>query len=333
MIMDGKKIKNTMTTVREAGLSRPEAGLDPRMTANGAPKEEEECHVSQKLAVLQEESLKPIKEDLAEWIARTLGIDITTDNFLEVLDNGVHLCNLAKLIQGKAEECVQNGTYDEPLPRVSLKYRNNATSGSWFARDNTANFLKWCKAYGMADDQMFETEYLVSHTGEKSVLMTILELARIGYKFGLDPPNLIKMEKEIEKEEEEVVVEVKPPKPSGLDAEDPDISQSHFMVRRIAFLCKCHDHVKKLGDGKYLIFGKVVQIRFLKNRHLMVRVGGGWDTLENYLIHHRPVEVFEHKRLVVGEPHDIGNKYLYFKSKYRSHAQVASEHNGHAHAH
>ncbi|XP_078334295.1 growth arrest-specific protein 2-like isoform X3 [Crassostrea virginica] len=320
-----------MTTVREAGLSRPEAGLDPRMTANGAPKEEEECHVSQKLAVLQEESLKPIKEDLAEWIARTLGIDITTDNFLEVLDNGVHLCNLAKLIQGKAEECVQNGTYDEPLPRVSLKYRNNATSGSWFARDNTANFLKWCKAYGMADDQMFETEYLVSHTGEKSVLMTILELARIGYKFGLDPPNLIKMEKEIEKEEEEVVVEVKPPKPSGLDAED--ISQSHFMVRRIAFLCKCHDHVKKLGDGKYLIFGKVVQIRFLKNRHLMVRVGGGWDTLENYLIHHRPVEVFEHKRLVVGEPHDIGNKYLYFKSKYRSHAQVASEHNGHAHAH
>lgn len=76
LIADGKKIRYTMTTMREAGLSRPEAGLDPRLTANGAPKapkEEEECHVSQKLAVLQEESLKPIKEDLAEWIARTLG--------------------------------------------------------------------------------------------------------------------------------------------------------------------------------------------------------------------------------------------------------------------
>ncbi|XP_048769349.1 growth arrest-specific protein 2-like isoform X2 [Ostrea edulis] len=319
MRMDGKKVRNTMTTVREAGLSRPEAGLDPRLTSNGATKEVEECHVSQKLAVLQEESLKPIKEDLAEWIARTLGIEITTDDFMDVLDNGVYLCNLAKLIQSKAEECVRNGDYTEPLPKVSLKYRNNATPGSWFARDNTANFLNWCKAYGMADDQMFETEYLVSHTGEKSVLMTILELARIGYKFGLDPPNLIRMEKEIEKEEE--VVEVKPQKPTGLDAE----------VRRIAFLCKCHDHVKKLGEGKYLIFGKVVQIRFLKNRHLMVRVGGGWDTLENYLIHHRPVQVFEHKRLIVGEPPDIGNKYLYFKSKYKSHAQVASEQNGHAH--
>lgn len=76
LIVDGKKIRNNMTTMREAGLSRPEAGLDPRLTANGAPKapkEVEECHVSQKLAVLQEESLKPIKEDLAEWIARTLG--------------------------------------------------------------------------------------------------------------------------------------------------------------------------------------------------------------------------------------------------------------------
>lgn len=72
-ISDGKKVRNTMTTVREAGLSRPEAGLDPRLTSNGATKEVEECHVSQKLAVLQEESLKPIKEDLAEWIARTLG--------------------------------------------------------------------------------------------------------------------------------------------------------------------------------------------------------------------------------------------------------------------
>ena len=60
-------------------------------------------------------------------------------------------------------------------------------------------------------------KFSVSHTGEKSVLMTILELARIGYKFGLDPPNLIRMEKELEKEEE--VVEVKPEKPTGLDAE------------------------------------------------------------------------------------------------------------------
>lgn len=47
--------------------------------------------------------------------------------------------------------------------------------------------------------------------------MIILELVRIGYKFGLDFFNLIRMEKEIEKEEE--VVEVKSVKFFGFDVE------------------------------------------------------------------------------------------------------------------
>lgn len=42
--------------------------------------------------------------------------------------------------------------------------------------------------------------------------MTLLELARIGYKYGLEPPNIIKIEKEIEKEEE-LPAEEPPPKP------------------------------------------------------------------------------------------------------------------------
>lgn len=47
--------------------------------------------------------------------------------------------------------------------------------------------------------------------------MIILEFVRIGYKFGLDFFNLIRMEKEIEKEEE--VVEVKSVKFFGFDVE------------------------------------------------------------------------------------------------------------------
>lgn len=34
----------------------------------------------------------------------------------------------------------------------------------------------------------------------------LLEVARLGYKFGLEPPNIIKMETEIEEEEEEIPV-------------------------------------------------------------------------------------------------------------------------------
>ncbi|XP_060080037.1 growth arrest-specific protein 2-like isoform X4 [Ylistrum balloti] len=304
-----------MAANRESGGMTPQmmraSGLNP-MEWNGYDEGEvEEDVMEQKLAEIQEQSLGPLKEDLAEWLGKHLGMEVNADNFMDVLDNGVYLCQMAKIIQRKAHECVLDGSYTEPLPNYKLRCKSNAPSGSWFARDNTANFLSWCKAFGMADDQMFETEYLVSHTAEKSVVLCLLELARIGYKFGLEPPSLIKMEKEMERMEEEELPPPRPPppKPNSLDDE----------VKRIAFMCKCHDHVKKLGEGKYLIFGKVVQIRFLKNRHLMVRVGGGWDTLEHYLIHHNPVQVFEHRRPnTANGSHDSTSKYLCFKSKYKS---------------
>ncbi|XP_060080006.1 growth arrest-specific protein 2-like isoform X1 [Ylistrum balloti] len=338
-----------MAANRESGGMTPQmmraSGLNP-MEWNGYDEGEvEEDVMEQKLAEIQEQSLGPLKEDLAEWLGKHLEIDISksgmevnADNFMDVLDNGVYLCQMAKIIQRKAHECVLDGSYTEPLPNYKLRCKSNAPSGSWFARDNTANFLSWCKAFGMADDQMFETEYLVSHTAEKSVVLCLLELARIGYKFGLEPPSLIKMEKEMERMEEEELPPPRPPppKPNSLDDETgteteeeeeieektPPTPQSWSLdeeVKRIAFMCKCHDHVKKLGEGKYLIFGKVVQIRFLKNRHLMVRVGGGWDTLEHYLIHHNPVQVFEHRRPnTANGSHDSTSKYLCFKSKYKS---------------
>ena len=52
----------------------------------------------------------------------------------------------------------------------------------------------------------------VAHKSERQIITTLLELARIGYKYGLEPPSIIKIEKEIEKEEEPPVKEP-PPKP------------------------------------------------------------------------------------------------------------------------
>lgn len=48
LIVDGKKIRNNMTIMREAGLFRLEAGFDLRLIVNGVSKvfkEEEECYV------------------------------------------------------------------------------------------------------------------------------------------------------------------------------------------------------------------------------------------------------------------------------------------------
>ncbi len=65
----------------------------------------------------------------------------------------------------------------------------------------------------------------------------------------------------------------------------------HKHVCSIASKCTCEKKflVDKIGEGKYRIGNtkNIVFIRILRN-HIMVRVGGGWDTLENYLNKHDP---------------------------------------------
>ena len=49
-----------------------------------------------------------------------LGIDITAETFMNVLDNGVYICDLANIIHKKAEGCVQQGTCND----VGINYQN-----------------------------------------------------------------------------------------------------------------------------------------------------------------------------------------------------------------
>nr|KAG5708895.1 hypothetical protein BaRGS_009304 [Batillaria attramentaria] len=296
------------------------------MDANGDTHSQEMDHISLKLFTTQDSVLVPVKEDLSEWITRTIGVEISADNFIDVLDSGVALCTLAKLIETKAQECAREGKLTEPPPTYKLKCNTKAKSGTWFSRDNVTNFLGWCKAYGMTDETMFDSEDLVSHREEKPIVNCVLELARIGWKYGLEPPNLIRMEREIEKQKEEFQpppfvpkpVEIKekpvekpPPKPEKIDL--------HKEVKRIAHKCKCQEYVNRISEGVYDVFGKRVFIRLLHGKHLMVRVGGGWDTFENYLIHHDPIQVYEFRRSESRDNlKDNFEGYLVIKSKYKS---------------
>lgn len=293
--------------------------MSDSMNANDADKAETDV-THQKSLAMQEESIGPLREDLADWIAKTLHIDITASNFMEVLDNGVYICDLANVIHKKAEQCVQEGKCLEEIPKAQLKCRRNAQSGSWFARDNSANFLRWCKSFNMQDDCLFESEDLVSHKSERQVIVTLLELARLGYKYGLEPPGIIKIEKELEKEQQQPE-EQPPPKPKAPTSARSRPLNLDEEVRKMAAKCQCSEHVTRIREGKYMVFGKAVIIRLLKNRHLMVRVGGGWDTLEHYLIKHNPIFTVEHRRrssIDYLEGEDVlEGKYLYIKSKYK----------------
>ncbi|KFM74671.1 Growth arrest-specific protein 2, partial [Stegodyphus mimosarum] len=311
--------------------------------------QEEVDALHMKIAMKQEQHLIPLKEDLADWLNKTLDVeDITAENFMDKLDNGVIICKLARLIQQKAEECKRRGLITESIPSVRFKCWENAKSESFYARDNTENFIRWCRKFGVHEAVLFESDGLVLHTQPRTVVLCLLELGRIASKYDIEPPGLVQLEKEIDEQEEdrssdglsslstgssptlvrsrtESVLSLTSSNRSGslLSPTSPDSGIAYYhnnrprnrlsytppsttappkkqhkpseldkKVMKIANnVCKDQTQITRISEGKYCIGGKNVFVRLLKGRHVMVRVGGGWDTLEHFLSRHEPCQV------------------------------------------
>ncbi|XP_041058735.1 GAS2-like protein 2A [Carcharodon carcharias] len=245
-----------------------------------------------------EEYLYAMKEDLAEWLNALYDLEIHVDIFMETLETGCALCQHANNVNQTALEFQSKwpevaGRVKIPRTEVTFASRN-VSPGSFVARDNVSNFIGWCRRdLGIRDALMFETDDLVLRKNEKNFVLCLLEVARRGSKFGMLAPMLIQLEEEIDEEIRDALQE-----PPDQEAFRPkaqrrlcDFKNLDAMVREILGHCSCPSQfpMTKVSEGKYKVgeTSTLIFIRVLRN-HVMVRVGGGWDTLEHYLNKHDP---------------------------------------------
>ncbi|XP_041972241.1 GAS2-like protein pickled eggs [Aricia agestis] len=254
-----------------------------------------------------EEYLYAMKEDLAEWLTVLYPeLRITADNFLDRLDTGVALCRHANAVRESARRILSDMQEAEEalalakalMARGPVNMLPAAKAGTFFARDNLSNFIDWCRrALGILECLLFETDDLCLRKNEKHVVLCLLEVARKGSVLGMPAPLLVQMEKQIERE---LAGEELQPHDNalGLVPSGPqpqlvtnDLRSLDERVRDLVERCSCPTQfpMVRVSEGKYRIGDTrlLIFVRILRS-HVMVRVGGGWDTLAHYLDKHDP---------------------------------------------
>lgn len=189
----------------------------------------------------KDEYIYAMKEDLADWFNSMYATNLTANNFIDQLKNGVLICEHANNVMREAAfkafvfnlfDLQQAGIINIANLNVNNKSQINvntnkqrsktpiksngqsAFAGEYLmynqepkmimiAYDNITNFIKWCRyIVRVKECLMFETEDLTLCKNEKNFILCLLEVARFGSKFGIRVPTIIQLEQEIEREME-----------------------------------------------------------------------------------------------------------------------------------
>lgn len=179
----------------------------------------------------KDEYIYAMKEDLSEWFNSMYLTQISADNFIDKLENGVIICLHANNVTKEAlktfkfdqNDLNQAGVINIPADAITthsnlnrvcltpsgksnwsgdyLLYKADARAQSFQSRDNISNFIKWCRYIAKVREcLMFETDDLILRKNEKNFILCLLEVARFGSKFGIQVPTIIRLEQEIEAE-------------------------------------------------------------------------------------------------------------------------------------
>ena len=139
---------------------------------------------------------------------------------------------------------------------MSFKYHPEAKQGSFFARENAASFIKWCKSIGIQDSTLFESRGLVFQKELTTIVNTLLEVARIGFRSSVQTvPSLVKHEIRVNDVDNITVRKKKKKKKNGgvkVKKKEMDVvdEKVHMFSEKYGVSCT------RVKDGKYLVNGK-----------------------------------------------------------------------------
>ncbi|VDK85119.1 unnamed protein product [Dibothriocephalus latus] len=257
----------------------------------------------------QDEFSTAMAEDLAEWMSHLvpdLACDLTGDNFFDKISDGTLLCHYAtelhrRMIESKSGSKkggkqrlhgVRIAGAKAVVPSEPPAYHSrghkwqNLAGGSFWARDNIANFLKWCRSVGFPDYILFETEDLVSRKCLRSVSVCLLELGRLGGKFGMEVPEVVHLEKQIDAE----LAAEHCDEPEGEGKDRPFMPKNKIPVARMSSLdvivdkilteCTCNPpfSMVRVGEGRY-VYGEKSTPIFVRLTTLYAKgVIGRWSS-------------------------------------------------------